>query len=391
MSPILTVFLKEVKDSLHDKRTILSALLYGPLIGPLLFALITNAIVTREIGKADRPLRAPVIGARYAPNLLRALAQDGFVALPPVDDPLDAVRRRDADVILRIPPGYDAAWRRGESAQVEVIYDSSQRDAAGSIERLKAMLEGYAHAQAAMRLIARGLSPALLTPVRVDARDQSTPRSRAGLLFALLPYFFVLTVFVGGMYLAIDLTAGERERQSLEPLFVNPVPRRQILIGKLAALCVFSLASLVICIVAFGITSRFMPTDRLGMTEDLGPAFALRVLLLMLPLVALLAALQTLVAAFAKSYREAQSYLSILMLVPVLPSVLLSVLPVKVAGWMYAVPLLAQQVGITELLRGGTVGAAPIALCLATGGIAALLATWLTARVYASERLAISA
>jgi sodium transport system permease protein len=210
-------------------------------------------------------------------------------------------------------------------------------------------------------------------------------------LFSILPYFFVLTVFIGGMYLAIDLTAGERERQSLEPLFANPVPRWRILLGKIGAICLFSVSSLLICVTAFTVAGRLIPTEKLGMDLGLGPAFALEVVVLMLPLVLLIAALQTLVAAFSRSYREAQTYLGILMVVPALPSVLLSVTPVKTASWMYTVPLLSQQVGITELLTGGALTAAQVATCLLCGFLVAALMLTVTARVYGSERLAISA
>ncbi|WP_329742287.1 ABC transporter permease [Dyella sp. A6] len=387
----LTVFFKEVKENLRDKRTVMSALLYGPLIGPIMFVLILSTSVTRDLNKADQPLKLPVIGAQYAPNLIHALEQQGLQPEPPIANPELAVRQQDADLVLRIPADFGKAWSKGESAQVEVIYDASRQDTNGPEKRLEKMLKAYAATQGAMRLVARGLSPDLMAPIHVDVRDQSTPQSRAGMMFGILPYFFVLTVFLGGMYLAIDLNAGERERQSLEPLFANPVPRWQILLGKLGAICAFSLASLLISVVAFGVSGRFLPTDKLGMSLDLGFAFGARVLLLMLPLVVLLAALQTLVAAFAKSYREAQTYLQILMIIPILPSILLTFTPVKVAGWMYAVPLLAQQVGITQLLRGSTVGASQIGLCLACGFAAALVALFATAWVYRSERLAISA
>jgi sodium transport system permease protein len=193
------------------------------------------------------------------------------------------------------------------------------------------------------------------------------------------------------MYLAIDLTAGERERQSLEPLFANPVPRWRILLGKIGAICLFSVSSLLICVMAFTVAGRFIPTEKLGMDLGLGPLFALEVVVLMLPLVLLIAALQTLVAAFAKSYREAQTYLGILMVVPALPSVLLSVTPVKTVAWMYAVPLLSQQVGITELLTGGSLRAFQVLTCLLCGFAIAALMLAVTARVYGSERLAISA
>ncbi|RDS79402.1 ABC transporter permease [Dyella monticola] len=391
MKTTLTVFLKEVKENLRDRRTIMSALIFGPLIGPLLFVMIMNVVLTRELNKADQPIKVPVIGAQYAPNMIAALKQQGLVPQRAMADPETAVRDRTAEVVLRIPKDFDKSWHKGESAQVELIYDSSQSDTGGSVDRLKRMLEGYSRHQGAMRLVARGLSPTMMVPVSVDDRDQSTPQSRAGQLFAIMPYFFILTIFMGGMYLAIDLTAGERERQSLEPLFANPVPRWKILLGKLGAIYVFSLASLLICVTAFGVCGTFIPAERLGMLIDLGPAFAGQVLLIMVPLVMLLAALQTLVAAFAKSYREAQTYLSILMLVPALPSVMLSAMPVKVANWMYDVPLLGQQVGITQLLRGESLTMMEIAQCIVSGLVVALLATLVTAWVYRSERLAISA
>lgn len=390
MKTTLTVFFKEVKENLRDKRTITSALIYGPLIGPIIFVMIINTVLTRELNKADQPIKVPVIGAAYAPNMIEALKQQGLVPQPAIADPETAVRNQDADVVLRIPKDFGDAWRKGETSQVELIYDSSQRDANSSVERVRRMLETYGRRQGAMRLVARGLSPTMMAPVSMDDRDQSTPQSRAGQLFAIMPYFFVLTVFMGGMYLAIDLTAGERERQSLEPLFANPVPRWKILLGKLGAICVFSLTSLLISVIAFGVCGKFIPTERLGMVLDLGPSFAGQVLLIMLPLVILLASLQTLVAAFAKSYREAQTCLSILMMVPALPSVLLSVMPVKVSSWMYDVPLLGQQVGITQLLRGEPLTAAQIFSCVVSGLVVALLAALVTAWVYRSERLAIS-
>ncbi len=390
MNPSLVVFVKEVRENLRDKRTLINALVTGPLIAPLMFVMVMNVVISRQVTQAEAPLELPVIGASNAPNLLAALRQQGFDPLPAVADPIAAVRDRDAAAVLRIPADFGKSWSKGDPAQVEVYYDSSRRDMQQPVNRLKAILERYSRLTGAMRLVARGLSPALARPVVVDERDQSTPQSRAGALFSILPYFFVLTVFIGGMYLAIDLTAGERERQSLEPLFANPVPRWGILLGKIAAICVFSVSSLLICVTAFTLAGRFIPAEKLGMDLGLGPAFALEVIVLMLPLVLLIAALQTLVAAFSKSYREAQTYLGILMLVPALPSVLLTLLPVRTAPWMYTVPLLGQQIGITELLMGGSMTAVQVATCLLCGFVIAALMLAVTARVYGSERLAIS-
>ncbi|WP_426687835.1 ABC transporter permease [Rhodanobacter ginsengiterrae] len=387
----LTVFLKEVRENLRDRRTLMSAFLTGPLLGPLLFVMLISFTVNRELDKAEQPLSVPVIGAQYAPNLINALREGGVVPAAAVADPEQTVRKQDADVVLRIAPGYGAAWRKGEAVQVELFHDSSQRDAQGSVERVTRLIESYSRQQGAMRLVARGLSPTTAWPLQVAARDQATPQSRAVLMFAMLPYFLVITIFLGGMYLAIDLTAGERERQSLEPLFANPVPRWKILCGKLTAICVFSTASLLITLLAFAVVGQFIPAEKIGMELDLGLHFASYVLLLMLPLVVLLAALQSLVAAFAKSYREAQTYISLLMLLPIVPSLLLSFLPIKAQAWMYAVPLLGQNLGIMQLLRGDGVSIEQVGLCLAGSLVTALAAVLVTAQLYRSEKLAISA
>jgi sodium transport system permease protein len=387
---VLTVFLKEVKENLRDRRTLVSAFLTGPLLGPIMLVMLLNLTLSRELDKAEKPLPVPVIGAEYAPNLLDALRAGGVVPAAPVADPQATVRKQDADVVLRIASNYGSAWRKGQPVQVELFYDSSQRDASTSVERVTNLVEGYARQQGAMRLVARGLSPGTAWPLQVARRDQATPQSRAVLMFAMLPYFFVITIFMGGMYLAIDLTAGERERQSLEPLFANPVARWKILIGKLAAICTFSTASLLTTLLAFAVVGRFIPTEKIGMELDLGLHFAAFVLLLMLPLVLLMAVLQSMVAAFAKSYREAQTYLSLLMLVPAIPSVLLSFMPVKAQAWMYTVPLLSQNLGIMQLLRGDVVTAQQLVLSLAGTLVAALIAMLATMQLYRSERLAIS-
>lgn len=390
MNAALVVFFKEVVENLRDRRTITNALIVGPLLGPLLFAALTSLMITRELDRGEKPIEVSIVGAEHAPNLVAFLRQNGVKPKPPVDDPETRVRLQDEDMVLRIPATYADAWTSGKTAQVELIYDSSQRDSATPVERLRGLVQGYSSQNGAMRLMARGLSPAVASPLVVAARDQSTPQSRSGLLFAMLPYFLILSAFMGGMYLAIDTTAGERERQSLEPLFVNPVGRSRILAGKLGATFAFAMASLALSLIAFGYAGRFIPTDRIGMVLDFGPRFAAIALLVMLPLVLLATCLQTLIAAFAKSYREAQTYLSLLMLIPMLPSAMLAVLPLKAQTWMYSVPLLSQHLIVTRLVRAETVTMHQLLLCLLSGTAIAALAAVVTAQVYRSERLAIS-
>lgn len=390
MNAVFVVFLKEIVENLRDRRTIVNALIVGPLLGPLLFVGLTSLLISRELDRNEKPIDVPVAGAEHAPNLVAFLQQNGVRVKPAPDQPEAAVRAQEQDMVLRIPADFGEAWKSGKTAQVELLYDSSQRDAASSVERLRATLQAYSGQTGALRLMARGLSPALASPLAVASRDQSTPQSRSALLFAMLPYFLILSAFMGGMYLAIDTTAGERERQSLEPLFANPVARSRILAGKLAATFAFAMASLSLSLLAFGYAGGFIPTEKIGMVLDFGPHFAAVALLCMLPLVLLATCLQTLISAFAKSYREAQTYLSLLMLVPMLPSALLAVLPLKAQAWMFAVPLLSQHLIVTRLVRAEAVSLQQLLLCLGSGFVAAAVVAWITAQVYKSERLAVS-
>jgi sodium transport system permease protein len=390
LAAVAIVFLKECRESLRDRRTIINALLIGPLLGPLLFVFLLRVTLSRELAQAAAQLPVAVIGAERAPNMVAALERAGLRVLPPVPDVEAAVRNQQIDLALRIPPGFAADWRAGRPAQVEIIYDSSRRDTGAAVQRLRAMLDGYGRVTAAMRLMARGLAPTLSVPVVVAERDEATPQGRGALLFAMLPYFLVLTALIGGMWLAIDTTAGERERASLEPLLINPVPRDRILAGKLLATAAFSLASLCLGLAAFLIAGAFLPANQFGLSFTLSPHILAAILPVMAPLVLLLVTLQIVVTAFARSVREAQTYLGLVQLVPIIPSVILGILPLKPQLWMFAIPLLGQQLTIMQLLRGERISLPDALLCALITLAIAFVGFLIARRTFASERVAIT-
>ena len=391
MSAATTVFLKEVTENLRDRKTVFNALVMGPLLGPVFFVMMMSFMITRELSNAEKPLEVPVVGAEHAPNLVGWLKQQGVQVQPAPEDSEAAVRARDARAVLVIPADYPERWRAGETAQVQVLHDSSDRDARAPMSRLSGLLEAYSKQQSALRVSARGMHPAILSPVVVSQRDLASTQQRAGQLMSFLPYLLVLGAFLGGMYLAIDTTAGERERQSLEPLLASPASRAQIVMGKLGATFGFAMVSMMLSLVAFAVAFQFIPLDKLGMKVDFGAGLILRAGLLMVPLALVFAALQTVVAAYAKSYREAQTYLSLLMLLPMIPSVLLMVSPMKGELWMSATPLLSQNLLIMELARGETVSLMDFALSFGCTLALAVALVWLAVRIYHREQLAVSA
>ena len=389
MKSMLTVMMKELKDLVRDRRTLFIALLMGPLLMPAIIIGMGGLVSKKINSQLEETLEVPVIGAEHAPNLIAWLEGQNLKIETAPADPEKAIRDQDEDVILRIDAGYATDWRAGRPALVELLHDASRDDSRIPVGRVQGLLTAYSSSAGALRLLARGVSPTVAQPVRVAETDLSTPESRQGQALMILPYLLILSSFLGGAYLVIDATAGERERQSLEPLLATPAARGAIMSGKIAAAAAFGIMSLLLTLVAFKIGFQFAPG--LGGKADVSVQAILKLLLVLTPMVLFGTTLLTLIAAGVKSVKEAQSYMSILMLMPMIPSVILMVNPVKNQLWMLTVPFLAQNQMIMKVLRQEPTSWLEWGTYLGTGfGLGALM--WLlAARMYHREKLAISA
>jgi sodium transport system permease protein len=392
VTAIWTILRKELLDAFRDRRMVIVAFLVMPLAVPLLLAGVSALGMKRQTEQLERTLDLPVIGIDRAPNLVIWLGSNDIRVLPGPADPDGAVRRQEYEVILRIDEAYAADWKAGRPAQMELIYDSSRPLQSGaSIARVRGLLEAYGAQVGTLRLIARGIHPAVAQPVQVANRDVATPESRFDLAQQMLPYLLLLLAFIGGMQLAIDATAGERERHSLEPLLTTPASREAIISGKILATAAFTLLSLAVTLVMYRLAFWLIPVERIDLSLNV-PLRALGwLLLVVLPIVLLGATVLTALAAFARSHREAQGYLPLLIFLPMIPTLMLMVAPVKTRLWMLAVPFLGQNQLILRVLRGEPIGAVEWLVNL---GAALLLVTgvWLVAaRLYHREQLAASA
>ena len=389
MSSLFTVVKKELLDVLRDRRSVAIALLMGPLLMPVLIIGMSKLATDRAKSQFEKPLQVPVVGATNAPNLVAWLQGQNIVIKPAPADPDEAIRSQKEDVVLRIDGKFGEQWRGSIPAVVEILHDSSRQDASIPVKRLQNLLESYGQGVGALRLVARGIAPAAAQPLRISDRDLATPEARSGMILAaMLPYILIMLSFVGGSYLVIDATAGERERQSLEPLLATPVRRWVVMSGKILAACIVGVVSMVLTLSAFKVSFLFAD---FGVKLDVSALTIAGVLLVLVPMIMIGTCLLTFIAAGAKSVKEAQSYMQVLMLLPILPTIVLMVNPVKNQLWMLTVPFLAQNQMITQLVRGEAVSAQEWAVYLAAGFAAALLLWWLAARRYDQERLAISA
>jgi len=332
----------------------------------------------------------PVIGASHAPNLMRFLESTNIdiVAGPADRDAaIAAIKTGVHDVIVIVPEEFGEQLADSVPAKIEVVSDQASSGGDREARRVRSALYGYNQQLAGARLVARGVSPFVLRPLNIDDIDVSTPSGRSGMLLGMMSYFFIFALLMGGMYLAIDSTAGERERGSLEPLLALPVTRDQLMLGKIAATCLFMALSLLLSLLAFSVAIRFMPLESLGMTPNFGPLVIVSAFLLLLPFILVGAAVMTLVASFTKSYREAQTWLSVVLMLPTLPILIVSILTLRPQTVYMLIPSLSQHLLLVDMVKNEPINLVHVAISASSTLVIGVLLTWLCARLYRREGL----
>lgn len=346
-----TVFRKELRDALRDRRTLLTVLLSAVAVGPLVLVLV--GLLVSGIEKRAEARTVYVVGIEHAPTLANFLARQTYEVKAAPADYEDALRRsRLGDPVLVVPADFERRLGSGEAPVLEVVSSTSNQRAQAGSGRVLALLRGFNQEQATLRLVMRGVAPAALEATRVEERDLADAAARAAQLAKLVPFFVLMAVAYGALNAALDTTAGERERGSLEPLLMNPAPRWALVLGKWAAV-----AAVGVLIAALSCLS-FLPGQWLLRSETLAALFrfgtreALVFIGLLLPLAGLLAAVLMAVAMRCRSFKEAQANAAVvLLLVSMLPMVTLFNQQGEQA-WHLWVPALAQSTLMGRVLEG---------------------------------------
>jgi sodium transport system permease protein len=390
MRTLITVFIKEVIDNVRDRRTLASALIMGPLFGPMLFAFVINLSIERSLDDIDRSVELPVIGAERAPNLMRYLRSHNIaIVTGPADREaaIAAVTNGELDVVVIVAEEFAEQLADTIPARIELLSDQANTQAERDARRVRGALNSYGQELATIRLLARGVNPMALRPISIDEIDVSTPSGRSAILLGMMSYFFIFALLMGGMYLAIDSTAGERERGSLEPLLSLPVTRDQLMLGKIAATCLFMAVSLLLSLCSFFVALKFMPLEQLGMTPNFGPDVVFAAFLVLLPFTVLGAALMTLVASFTRSYKEAQTWLSLVLLAPTLPILIVSILTLRPQLEFMFVPSLSQHLLLVDMIKNEPINMLHVLISVASTLATGAVLTWICARLYRREGL----
>ena len=387
---MFTVMRKELRDFARDRRTFLLTLFTAPLLYPLLFLGIDKLSSLRVENQLEKDMALSVVGMERAPNLVAFLASQGITAREAPDDYEARIRAQREDVALVIAPDFAEDWHAGKPAKVEIVADTTRRTSDVQVARVRKVLEAYGQSVGALRLLARGVNPMVAAPVNVGTRDLATAEAKRGIVLSvILPILLMMSAFIGGSHLVMDTTAGERERQSLEPLLATPAARGALVSGKMLAAAAIGLASMLLILVSFKLSAGLTPSAR---TLDVSMAAIARLVLILLPLVLIGTALLTCLAASAKSMKEAQGHMIWLMLLPLLPAYALMAYPIKdTALWQYAVPFLAENQMIVKITRGEVPSPEQWGVYLAASLALALLLWVLAVWRYRQEKLAISA
>ena len=379
MTGAWVVFRKELLDALRDRRTLLTVLLSSVAMGPLVLVLLSTLVSDLERRAEARTLLMQ--GLEHAPTLRNYLERQTWrVSAAPADHERLLTDNQLADPVVVVGPGFEADLLAGRAPLVEVVVSSANKRAQAGAGRVMQLLRGFNQEQATLRLAWRGVAPALLEVVQVEERDLADPAQRAAQLTTIVPFFVLMAVLYGALNAALDSTAGERERGSLEPLLMNPTSREALVLGKWAAVAAVGMLIAVLSCLSFLPGQWLLRSESLSAMFRYGLGEALQFIALLLPLAGALSGLLMAIAIRCRSFKEAQANATVLvLLVSLLPLVTLFNQDGE-APWHLWVPALAQVTLMGRVLKGGAIDAADLAVPLAISLLVAVASVAYVAR-----------
>jgi sodium transport system permease protein len=377
---LAVVYVKELRDALRDRRTALMMFVASMLTGPVILVLMAQFLSGLEEKGAIRKVR--IVGQQFAPALVNFMQRNDFEVENAPADYEARIREGKLDAVIVVPEDFDERFLAGDHAKVEIVYDDSRTDSGPAIRQAERLLRAFNRETGTLRMVARGVSPDLAEPIKVDRLNTATPRQKGAFFLFLIPMFAILSPLLGGMTVAIDSTAGERERGSLEPLLATPVPTGQLVAGKWLAAWTFATAVAVLTLGGFVVAASFYAQKRLATLMTFGLPEMAQFVAIVIPFAAMTSSLQMLICTYGRTFREAQTYVSYLATVVSFVPIIVMLSGLTDAVWQLAVPVLGQQMAFSRVVRGDAL--APIdyllpsavafviaALCLA--GVSRLL------------------
>ncbi len=364
---IVTIYLKELKDSLRDRRTLISMIVIPTLLMPLIMFGI-GTVMSKVIKQAQEEATSLVIlGGTDSPGIVSALKADPkFRVVETKEDYKKLVSEKRIRLAVEIPAGFEAALKGSEPKTVMLYHYEGEMKSGMGVGEVEKFFRTLRDKTVETRLIARGLSADLIKPFETKRQNVAPPEKVGGnILGGLIPYVIIILCFTGAMYPAIDLTAGEKERGTMETLLCSPVHRVNIVLGKFLMVMTASVATIAITLVSSCVSifiggPLMMPGNPAkagsvggsGFIPLIDPAGILGVFALIAPVAMMFAALLLTISLFAKSYKEAQSYVSPLIIVIIMPAIMGTLPGVELTAKTALIPILNVSLACKEMLSG---------------------------------------
>jgi sodium transport system permease protein len=360
-SKIFTVYRKELTDSLRDRRTLISMVVVPIVIFPLI-SVGMFTLISKVVGKAlEEVPKVMILSAGDSPRTIEDLkAIKGIEFVPGAPDYVQQISDKKIRAAVDVPAGFDAAVDHDTEAALKIYNYEGDLKSGIAAEKIEKFLKDLETRTVQDRLKARNLPPTLANPFDVKRQNVAPPEKVSGAMIGgFLPYFVIILCLTGAMYPAIDLTAGEKERGTIETILTSPVPRTQIVLGKFLMVLTAALCTAMLAItsmgVSFHVAKKFM--GGIGGAQNplnftIGMKAIAAVFLMVLPLAVLFSAGLLAIALMAKSYKEAQSYIAPLMIVVIMPAVAGLMPGVEFNARLALIPVLSTSLVCKEIVSG---------------------------------------
>lgn len=352
---VWVIFSKEINDAVRDKRSLRMAFLpplyfVAVFVGTVFFILHVQKEAT---GKGSEPVALSVLGSENLPSLMSWLQEQGVKINPVGDDVYAAVEQKKLDYALIIPKEAEQQFATGESAVAWLVYDATNNKSQTSLGFIRQHINNWNSRIGSLRLLSRGISPMLVSPLALREMNVASDQKMGFFVMASLPMFLIISVFIASVGFTADMTAGERERRSLESLLITPAPSSAIIVGKWLSCLMLTFAVLLLECVLLAIAFAVIPFNELGLRVDVSVWDLLGVFTVLTSLAVIAVSLQQMIAIFARSFKDAQTYMGLIVFIPMLPMMYTMVNPNANEPWFAWMPVLGQQAAVKELLLGG--------------------------------------
>ncbi len=376
------VLAKEMRDHLRDRRSLLLGLVY-PLLGPALLGGLLTFASTNFQRQAGAQLTVAAVGTEHAPGLVEFFKKNGVTMKPAPANPRAAVRTGKEPLVLIIPP--EAAGR--DRFTVRMLIDLNRMANASSTVTVMELLNAFSKRTARRLMEARKLDPGMVQPIVIEHINVAHKPNIASFFYNMITPLVMFMVFLGGAHIAVDLTAGERERGSLEPLLSAPVKRWELLLGKSVAAFLFTLFSMIVSFAAFRVILGAVAASSSNLAPPPDTQVFINMFVVAVPLMVLAVTMQIAIASVSRSMKEAQIYLGLLPVIPALPGVAMAFSPPGAHAWMAAAPGFGQMAMFTHLISGQQVDPSHLALSAITTTALALAFFMWSVHLFKREKI----